>query len=343
MSMSKRPRCRQRSERAPSDGTIAGVPVGLIHRSSLWLAACAAAAPLTAQERSRGFADALLGRWDLTVEAGDRRYPSWLEVQLRTEASLMGRFVGRVGSVRYASQIDYADGRLRVIVPVQYESGPRDLELEARLAGERLEGTMIGADGRRMRWTGERAPALERTTDRVPGAPIALFNGTDLRGWTPRSTERTGCWSVSAGELAATPPCVDLMTEAVFDDFVLHAELMYPRGSNSGIYLRGRYEVQIQDDAGYALDPLRMGAIYGFIAPAADAARGPGEWQSLDVTLRGRRVTVVLNGATIVNDEPIPGITGGALDSAEGAPGPIMLQGDHGPVRFRSLTLTPYR
>ena len=105
------------------------------------------------------------------------------------------------------------------------------------------------------------------------------------------------------------------------------------------MYLRGRYEVQIQDDAGKALDPLRMGGVYGFIAPTVDAARAAGEWQTLDVELVGRRVTVVLNGTTIVDGQEIPGITGGALDSDEGAPGPIMLQGDHGAIEFRNLTI----
>lgn len=106
-------------------------------------------------------------------------------------------------------------------------------------------------------------------------------------------------------------------------------------------YLRGRYEVQIQDDAGKATDSLRMGGIYGFLRPAVNAAGRPGDWQTIDVTLLGRRATVVLNGRTIIDDAEIPGITGGALDSDEGAPGPLMLQGDHGKVSFRKVVITP--
>jgi hypothetical protein len=143
--------------------------------------------------------------------------------------------------------------------------------------------------------------------------------------------------------VAATPPCVDLVTDERFGDFRLHAELRYPQGSNSGVYLRGRYEVQIDDGAGKALDSLRMGGVYGFIAPAVAAARAAGDWQTLDIELVGRRVTVVLNGTTIVDGQEIPGITGGALDSDEGAPGPIMFQGDHGPIEFRNLTLARAR
>ena len=306
------------------------------------LSAVLAAGAVAADERVSGFADPLLGRWDLTIESEDGPHPAWLEVRLRTELQLMGRFVGRVGSVRHVSAIDYDDGRLELAVPVQYEPGTADLTFEGRLVGDRLEGTTLG-NGNTLKWTGVRAPALTRTDERRLGEPIVLFNGEDLTGWMPRTDTHAGCWSVVSGVLVATPPCVDLVTERLFEDFVLHAELLYPHESNSGVYLRGRYEVQVQDDAGKALDPLRMGAIYGFLSPSVDAARAAGEWQILDVTLLGRRVTVALNGTTIINDAEIPGITGGALDSQEGRPGPIMLQGDHGPIRFRNITLTPYR
>ena len=132
----------------------------------------------------------------------------------------------------------------------------------------------------------------------------------------------------------------NLVTERKFTDFKLHVELRLPAGSNSGVYLRGRYEVQIADPSGEpASDGL--GAVYGFIAPSEDAGKSENEWQSLDITLVGRRITVVVNGKTVICDQEIPGITGGALDSDEAAPGPLLLQGDHGPVEFRNLILTP--
>ena len=251
----------------------------------------------------------------------------------------MGRFVGRVGSARYVSDIDYAGGRVTLRVPVQYESDIDALRFEGTVSGERIEGTTLAADGAAVRFTATRAPALPAESRSRWRAATALSNGRDLTGWTPRSAEHAGCWRVLGGVLTATPPCVDLVTDATFGDFRLHAELKFPPGSNSGVYLRGRYEVQIQDDAGKALDPLRMGGVYGFIAPSVDATRAAGEWQTLDVELVGRRVTVVLNGTTIVYGQEIPGITGGALDSDEGAPGPIMLQGDHGAIEFRNLTI----
>jgi hypothetical protein len=290
-----------------------------------------------------GFADAVLGRWDLTVQGATAPYPSWVQIQLRKETELQGRFVGQFGSVRNLTKVEYKDGALLFEVPIQYEQNKSDLRFEGRLTGDTLEGTTVAANGATLKWTGKRAPALGGGRAVSWDKPVELFNKKDLTGWKPRSTARPGCWTVVDGLLTATPPCIDLISDRTFGDARLHVEFMYPAKSNSGLYLRGRYEVQIQDDAGKALDALRMGGVYGFIPPYQDAAGAPGAWQAYDVTLVGQRVTIALNGKTIVENEVIPGITGGALDSEEGAPGPLMLQGDHGKVQFRRITLTPAR
>ncbi len=297
-----------------------------------------------AQQPAMGFADAVLGRWDVTVQGPDGTYPSWMEIQLRKETELMGRFVGQFGSQRPATRVEYTGGRLTFVVPVQYESHKADLVFSGRLVGARLEGTTHGPAGETLTWTAVRAPAMDRETAPAWGTPIELFNGRDLSGWRLRSNAHGACWGVEDGLLVNATPCIDLISERAFSDFQLRVEFRYPEGSNSGIYLRGRYEVQIQDDRDHpALDPLRMGGVYGFLRPASLAAKKPGEWQTFEITLVGRRATVVLNGTTIVRDAEIPGITGGALDSDEGAPGPIMLQGDHGRIEFRKVTLTPSR
>lgn len=121
----------------------------------------------------------------------------------------------------------------------------------------------------------------------------------------------------------------------------MHIEFRYPKESNSGVYLRGRYEVQVSDSKG--MPPLKdyLGAIYGFIAPLEMVAKEPGEWQTFDITLVGRLVTLVGNGKQIIYKQEIPGITGGAMDSNEAELGPIMIQGDHGPVEYRNIILTP--
>jgi hypothetical protein len=170
-----------------------------------------------------------------------------------------------------------------------------------------------------------------------------LFNGRDLSGWKPRAAAVKNGWRVENGVLANVNPGNDLMTEQRFEDFKLHVEFRYPKGSNSGIYLRGRYEVQIEDNYGQEPDSHRIGGVYGFLTPSVNAAKRAGEWQSMAITLVGRQVTVVLNGERVIARQAIPGITGGALDSDEGRPGPILLQGDHGRVEFRKVTLTPAR
>jgi hypothetical protein len=308
--------------------------------ATLLLMLAIVALPLAAQGNEPGFADPVLGRWDLTVSGPDGEYPSWLEIRLRREDQLMGRFVGRFGSVRHITELDYQDGNLHFAIPVQYEPMAENLTFTGRLANDQLAGTTVEASGETVSWTGVRAPVLQAEGNLSSGQQLALFNGRDLTGWSPRFESRPGCWSVVDGVLESRPPCVDLISDQQFEDFTLSLEFSYPAGSNSGVYLRGRYEVQIQDTAGTALDPLRMGGVYGFLAPSLDAAGQAGDWQTLDITLVGRRITIVLNGQTVVADQIIPGITGGALNSDEASPGPIMLQGDHGPIRFRRIELT---
>lgn len=295
---------------------------------------------IAAQEPQPGFADPVLGRWDLTVSGPEGNYPAWLEIRLRRENQLMGRFVGRFGSVRHITAIDYHDGNLHFEIPPQYERMSQNLVFDGRLQNGVLSGTTLDDTAETLSWTGTRAPVLEPAPELNPGQPLALFNGTDLTGWAPRFDNRPGCWQVNDGVLQSIPPCVDLITDQTFNDFNLSLEFSYPPGSNSGVYLRGRYEVQIQDTSGMALDALRMGGVYGFITPIRDAARSPGDWQTMDITLVGSRISVFLNGELIIDNEAIPGITGGALDSDEAAAGPIMLQGDHGPIRFRRIVLT---
>jgi hypothetical protein len=299
-----------------------------------------ACATLIGQEPKTGFADQILGRWDLTVKGATAEYPSWVDIHLRKETQLQGRFVGQSGSSRNLTRVEYRDGALEFAVAPQYEKQQVDLVFTGRLTGDRLEGTTKAPDGTSIAWTGVRAPALLRDAAPTWGAAIDLFDGASTAGWRQRGSQ-AACWKVEDGALMNSPKCVDIISERTFSDFKLHAEFSYPPGSNSGIYLRGRYEVQINDDAGRVTDALRMGGVYGFLRPYADAALKPGQPQSYDITLIGRRVTVVLNGKTIIDNEIIPGITGGALDSNEGEPGPILLQGDHGLVSFRKIVITP--
>ena len=299
-------------------------------------------ASLTAQEPAH---PPVVGRWDLTVSGGEGRHlPSWLEVHWSGDRVLVGQFVGVVGSVRPISRLDFAHDTLRWSLPPQWEGGNGDFQFTGVFAGDSLAGSLTTSDGRQLAWSGHRAPALEHKGVVQWGAPRRFFNARDLTGWHVVAGENQ--WKAVAAVLTNTQRGGNLVTDAAYSDFKLHVEFRYPKEGNSGVYLRGRYEAQIEDSvvtsaSGEATGGV--GAIYGFLIPNQNAAKGAGEWQTYDITLVGRMVTVVLNGKQVICRTNIPGPTGGALDSYEEKPGPIMLQGDHGPVEFRNLTITPAR
>ncbi len=282
------------------------------------------------------------GRWDLTIHNMEgKELPSWLEVSHSGNRTLVGRFVYAFGSARPVAKVFYdkTTGKFHFAIPPQWERGDHDMEFEGTLSGDQMSGTMVYTDGKKYEWSGGHAPLLNREKAPVWGTPVKLFNGKDLSGW--HAMGKTNQWVVENGVLKSPKSGSNIATDQTFTDFKLHVEFRYPKESNSGVYLRGRYEVQIEDSKG--MDPLPdlFGSIYGFITPNEMAAKEAGEWQSYDITLIGRRVTVVANGKTVICDSPIPGITGGAIDSKEGEPGPIFFQGDHGPVEFRNIVITP--
>jgi hypothetical protein len=277
------------------------------------------------------------GRWDLTITKDGSQLPAWLEVRHSGFNMLVGRFVYAFGSARPVSEVKWRDGTFSFAIPPQWEPGSQNLSFEGAVSGDHLKGTMTYTDGKTSSFVGQRAPRLQRDAAPVWGAPIALI-GKDLSNW---KAEGKNQWMVEDGVLKSPASGVNLYTEKTFTDFKLHVEFRYPKGSNSGVYLRGRYEVQISD--GLGLEPMddQFSGVYGFLAPNQMVAKAPGEWQSYDITLIGRTVTIVANGVTVICDQVIPGITGGALDSREGEPGPILLQGDHGPIEYRNMVLTP--
>lgn len=283
----------------------------------------------------------LIGRWDITVTTPTGSAPSWLEIDSSGREALVGRIVGIVGSARPISEIITEGDSLRFAVPRQWENGNGELRVVGRLQGNRLVGRMTFPDNTTLNWQGVRAPRIERAQEPGWSAPISLLNRNNLNGWMPMGS--TNQWVVRNGVLSSPRSGVNLRTSRTFDDFKLHIEFRYPRESNSGVYLRGRHEVQIEDDYGREPDSHRFSGVYGFIAPSEIAALPAGQWQTFDITLVGRMLTVVANGKMVICNREIPGITGGAIDSNEGAPGPLYLQGDHGPVEYRNILVTPAR
>lgn len=309
-----------------------------IARAGAVLVLCLTAAAWPEAQGNRPARPPILGRWDMTIRTPQGDRGAWLEVSLSGTRTLVGRFVGTGGSVRPVSQVEFNNGEMRFSIPPQWERADGNIVVAGRLDGDRLSGSITVGRDAPLEWTAVRAPSLRRDAAPRWGTPVALLNGRDLSGWHPKGAN---AWQVHDGILSNVKSSSDLLTDATFTDFKLHAEFRYPSGSNSGIYLRGRYEVQIEDSPDAEPEPHILGAIYGFLEPSTMVARRAGEWQTFDITLVGRMVTIVMNGTTIICDREIPGITGGALDSREGEPGPIMLQGDHGPVDFRNLMLTP--
>jgi len=281
----------------------------------------------------------IIGRWDLTVNMDGRIAPSWLEVKLSGVKTLVGYFVADGGSARPISHVQVKEGKIHFSIPSQWDRLDKYMEFDAVLENDQLKGTITQSYGKVHSFTGERAPLLKR--DKVPvwGKPINLLSGKGIEGW--HADRNNNQWVNINGVLTSPKSGANIITDQNFEDFKLHIEFRYPAGSNSGVYLRGRYEIQVEDNAGKEPSSTLFGGIYGFITPNEMVAKAPGEWQTYDITLVGRRVTVVANGKAIIVDQIIPGITGGALNSKEGEPGPIMLQGDHGPVEYRNIIITP--
>ncbi|MBY0534954.1 MAG: DUF1080 domain-containing protein [Chitinophagaceae bacterium] len=279
------------------------------------------------------------GRWDISIYASDRVRPSWLEISHSGIKTLVGHFVHDGGSARPISEIFVEGNKFHFSIPPQWENINKPLVMEGVFEGDSLKGTILYPIGEKWEFVAKRAPDLIPAKEPVWGAPIKLFNGKDLTGWEPMG--KNNQWMVEKGVLKSPKSGVNIRSSKTFTDFKLHIEFRYPEESNSGVYLRGRYEVQVNDAKGHEPNVGELGAIYGFIKPLYQVAKAPGEWQSYDITIVGRIVTVIANGKTVIYKQEIPGITGGAIDSNEGLPGPIMMQGDHGPIEYRNIVITP--
>ena len=308
--------------------------------------------------------ESFLGRWSLYLPGG----AGWLEVRNNAgyyDADLL--WYG--GSVLPVEDIYFKDSclvvtRISGVVCARDANGEpvrvhqRTEQYNFMLNGkDELKGTavFIKPDGMGVtttEFTGKRIPDLPPAPDlgKVKyGEPVVLFNGKDLAGWTLLEPDRKNGFSVQDGALVNKPVHTEgehggygnLRTVKEFEDFKLQLQVNIPSGSNSGIYLRGIYEVQVLDSYQKPLDSHNMGAIYSRIAPTVAAEKPAGQWQDLEIILYQRHVTVVLNGQKIIDNQPVYGVTGGAMTADESVPGPIYLQGDHGEVSYRNIVLTP--
>ena len=290
------------------------------------------------------------GRWNLTVEGDNRGRVWWLEVEGAGTPNLHGRFVGAPGGQMDVIPKMYFDGAElvwefeRAYQPNEKNTQRARGVYRAREANGVLTGSFdIAGRNARLVFTGKRAPVLEETSKGrwTKGKPVELFNGRDMSGWEVRIPGREMDWKVEDGLMKNGARAPDITSAQKFWNFLLHVEYKVAQKSNSGIGLRGRYEIQIYGDHGEAPSLHSNGALYSRIAPAVNATLAPQEWQVFDITLIGRELTVVLNGKTLIDRREVEGLTAMATDPNEDQPGPITLQGDHGPVAFRKITVTP--
>lgn len=333
---------------------------------SISLFACNTTAEKTATESATP--QFFIGSWALDLNYENNKV-GWLEVR-QENGYLDADLLWRWGSVTPAEFVFQNDGLIiitnsRNVIRSRNEAGdPTKTHriinwVAVSKAGENeITGTAYfpGPDGieiERVTFSGQRIPDLPEKPDLsliTYGEPVNLLNEKELTGWKLVGDYGVNGWSIKDGILVNDPVQKEgeahinygnLQTIEKYDDFNIKLEVLVPEGSNSGVYLKGIYEIQVADSYGKETDSHNMGALYSRITPIVSAEKPAGEWQKLDITLYKRHLTVLLNDIKIIDNQPVKGVTGGAMTSDEFSPGPIYLQGDHGKVAYRNIILTP--
>ncbi len=295
----------------------------------------ALAVPALPQNKSNPF----VGRWDFNITTPQGTRASWLGITDKN-GSVEVWYQPTGGNVFQVKDFKQNGSHLTLVLSPGSGNRP-GMTWELTAAGDRLTGVQKRGD-RSTELTGVRAPELNRKPPKAWTKPEPLFNGKNLDGWEPIGDPANSHWVVKDGLLTNEAHGDNLKSTRAFNDFKVHFEVNCPDHANSGFYLRGRYEVQIESEPLSENPPeRRIGSIYGRIAPKVEVPRKVGQWESFDVTLVGRTVTIVRDGVTTVDHQEIEGITGGALDANEGEPGPFYIQGDHtGGLKFRNITIS---
>ncbi len=293
-----------------------------------------------AQEKS------FLGKWDISGDAPNQNAVYWLEVTKEADGKLNGKFLNRGGSVLPLHAIKIEGDELVFTVNKQANSPIH----HAKVVGKELKGSVKTANNT-INWTGVRPPKWGKYNANGKhkfGAPVALFDGKSMEAFDAQIKTKPFGWNLVDGVMTNDVHGNNLVSKQKFQNFKINCEYKLepkqPGGNaaNGGIYLRGRYELQVLDDETATTDRLHSHmAVYSRVAPLVQASKKAGEWQEMEAIIVGNRVSVKLNGQVVHDNTLIEGITGGALDANEGEPGPIMIQGDHEKVYFRKVIVTP--
>ncbi len=276
----------------------------------------------------------LTGRWIMRAP-DDELFETKVALEIEEFA---GEYEGMLeGLDREVSDLMLDEDEFSFYIEPGFSSGESGRSVQVKVQGHRMVGDVINMDGTEAKIT------LEKEMEW--GQPIKLFNGKNLDGWKPLGNKDNYHWTVKDGVMVneGGGGAANIVSERKFKDFKAVVEFKVPEGGNSGVYLRGRYEIQVQDDHGKDPGNGSCGAIYGRNAPKVNACKKAGEWQTYEIEIIGRYVTVKHNGRTIHDHVFLEGITGGAIDSHEDKPGPIYLQGDHGAIAYRTIEITPVK
>ena len=305
--------------------------------------------------------EALLG--DLSLQL-DNDLPAWMSIgeEDGTPIARLRLYVGGVGPYKNAT---VENGRVKFSIVKKFKKNANKKKRgsvtlvnvgikDGKLDGS-LEKQVGGKQGKQVTFTGTKIPPMTTKTPDLAkvkfGPRVTLFNGKDLTSWTPREQDKKMGWSVVDGllqndtpktDFSATGAYANLKTTDNFEDFRLHIEFKIGTQRNSGVYLRGMYEVQVVDRDSRMQGIQGVGAVFGAVAPSSNAGKVGGQWQTYDLTLVDRHITVVLNGETVVNNQPVPQPTAGAIHTNPSIAGPIYLQGDHTSVAYRNIYLEPF-
>lgn len=320
----------------------------------LFVFACLASACSHGQE---SIPKGLIGDWTLDLTTNE---PAWLKIEVVENKPVVYMRV-HVQSAGPHKISEVKNGRLTFPIKIKREgeAGPEITTntVHVGLKSGKLDGVILNESledpYKRITFTGKKFPPMPDRPDLSKvrfGHPVSLFNGKDLTGWHLYNSKKKNGWKVVDGLLVNETPKTDfgstgsygnLQTKEKFEDFWLHIEFLIEGNRNSGIYLRGMYEAQVVDRDSRMQGLQGVGSIFGRIAPSVNAGKQPGEWQTYDLTLVDRHVTVVLNGIKVIDNEPVEGPTGGAIHTDPTTPGPIHLQGDHTSVKYRNIYLAP--
>ncbi len=274
------------------------------------------------------------GTWDVSIDIGDRSMKRTLRLDQKGH-QITGLYGGGQFPESKLSDVTLDHGRLTYSIEIETGGGQQlKINYDVKVQGDRLAGAVAigGAD---------RKGEVKATRRREWGEPIVLFAGHDLSNWDFQRVGRENQWKVVDGAMVNEARGWNIFTKQKFKDYKLRIDVKVPPHGNSGLYLNGRYEIQVADSHGRGVNKGGMGAIYGRAVPTANPSKPADEWQTFEITFVDYWATVVLNGTMVVDNVLIEGITGGALDSHESKPGPIMLQGDHGHIEIRNVVLTP--